>query len=89
MVSTKSTQVQSLDSRVHILSNLNKLLNIEGVIGFKTGTTPEAGQNFVGLVERKGHRVITVVMDSSDRFKETKDLMDFIYSNFDWIENSQ
>lgn len=84
VVATDETSVASLDSRVHYLHSLNKLLNINGVIGFKTGTTEEAGQNFVGLVERGGHKVITVVLNSSDRFNETKNLMDWTYSNYSW-----
>ncbi len=85
VTSTKETIVYSLDSsKEHILKNLNKLLGESGVIGLKTGSTPEAGENLVGLVERGGHQVLTVVLASSDRFGETKTLMDWVFQNFSW-----
>lgn len=85
VVSTKETTILSLDkSKSHNLKNLNKLLGVDGVIGIKTGFTEEAGENLVGLVERNGRKVLTVVLSSSDRFGETKSLIDWLYSNFTW-----
>ncbi len=86
IVSTKETSVMSWDkSHKHLLANLNKLLGENGVIGVKTGTTDLAGESLVGLVERDGHRVITVVLNSPDRFGETKQLMDWVYENYQWV----
>ncbi len=85
VVSTKETSVTSFDNtRVHYLKNLNKLLGENGVYGIKTGFTEAAGENLVGLVERDGHKVLTVVLNSSNRFGETKALMDWVLSNFEW-----
>lgn len=85
IVSTKETSVMSLDkTKNHPLKNLNKLLSEPGVIGVKTGYTEKAGENLVGLVERDGHRILTVVLNSTDRFGETKSLMDWIFANFTW-----
>ncbi len=85
VVSTKETDIISLDKlHDHPLHNLNKLLLEDGVIGIKTGTTELAGENFVGLVDRNGHKVITVVLKSKDRFGESKKLMDWVYQNFTW-----
>lgn len=85
VVSTKETSVISWDkSNAHELKNLNKLLSIEGVLGVKTGFTEKSGENFVGLVERNGHKVMTVVLDSEDRFGESKKLMDWIFQNYVW-----
>lgn len=85
VVGTKETTVFSVDKTIsHPLKNLNKLLNIPGVLGIKTGYTPLARENFVGLVERDGHRMLTVVLGSGDRFGETEKLMDWAYSNFKW-----
>lgn len=88
VVATKDTFVSAWSdpSELHNLKNLNQLLDIDGVIGIKTGTTEKAGEDFVGLVERKGHKVITVVFGSNDRFEETKKLMDWVYKNYDWVE---
>lgn len=85
IVSTKETSILSWDkSRTHLLKNLNKLLTIEGVIGIKTGFTENAGENLIGLVERDGHRILTVMLASHDRFGETKSLIDWVFTNFEW-----
>lgn len=85
IVATKEAEVASVDrSVVHYLKNLNKLLDAPGVLGIKTGTTPLAKENLVGLIERDGHRVLTVVLGSNDRFNETEKLVDWVYSNFTW-----
>lgn len=85
VVGTKETEVASVDkSVVHQLKNLNKLLNTPGVLGIKTGTTPEAKENLVGLVERDNHKILTVVLGSDDRFGETQRLINWAYTNFRW-----
>ena len=87
VVSTKETSVVSTDKKEqHYLRNLNKLLVDATVLGIKTGFTEKAGENFVGLVDRNGHKVLTVVLSSEDRFGESKILMDWVYTNFSWEE---
>lgn len=85
---TKETNIVSLNKKyTHQLLNLNKLLSqINGVLGVKTGTTREAKENLVTLVERDGHRVLLVVLGSNDRFGETTRLIDWTYTNFTWSE---
>ncbi|MCM0599059.1 D-alanyl-D-alanine carboxypeptidase family protein [Periweissella fabalis] len=47
-----------------------------GIDGLKTGTTPAAGQVFVGTSILPGkHRIITVVMHSTDRFTDNNKLL--------------
>lgn len=85
VTSTKDTIVYSSDStQGHSLRNVNQLLGQNGVIGIKTGYTDQAGENLVGLVEREGHKVLTVVLASKDRFGETKTLMDWVYNDYVW-----
>jgi serine-type D-Ala-D-Ala carboxypeptidase (penicillin-binding protein 5/6) len=83
---TKETDIVSLDKKEsYHLVNLNKLLtSLNGVLGVKTGSTPAAKENLVTLVERSGHRVLTVVLGSDDRFGETTELVDWTYTNFKW-----
>lgn len=82
---TKETTVISKDKTViHPLKNLNKLLSTPGVLGIKTGTTPQAKENLVGLVERDKHKILTVVLGSNDRFGETQNLIEWVYTNFIW-----
>ncbi len=85
VVSTKETEVASLDkSVIHSLKNLNQLLGLPGVLGMKTGYTPAAKENLVGLVERDEHVIVTVVLGSNDRFGESKKLMDWTFQNYSW-----
>lgn len=86
--STKETSVTSIDkSKVHVLKNLNKLLNIDGFVGIKTGTTENAGESFVGLVEKNNQAILTVMLNSQDRFGETEKLLDWIFKNYSWKVN--
>ncbi len=67
------------------LRNVNELLGkIPGVGGIKTGWTEEAGQNLVTLIDRSGHKVIIVVLHSQDRFGETTQLINWVFSNYRW-----
>ena len=86
--STKETSVTSIDkTHSHVLKNLNKLLNEEGVLGIKTGTTEMAGESLVGLIERNNQTILTVMLNSGDRFGETKNLLDWIFKNYTWRVN--
>lgn len=83
--STKEATVLSVDgTNVHYLKNLNKLLNEPGVLGIKTGTTPLAKENLIGLIERDNRQILTVVLGSNDRFGETRELSEWVFSNFSW-----
>ena len=85
VVSTKETSVISFDkTKSHPLKNLNKLLGTDGVVGIKTGFTEIAGENLVALVDRDGHKILTVVLNSNDRFGESKALIDWVFKNFKW-----
>lgn len=87
-VSTKEKIVKSVDGRfTHRLTNINKLLEeVPGVLGVKTGWTENARENLVSYIERDGRRVMIVVLGSSDRFGETKELINWIFENYTWEE---
>lgn len=85
LTSTTSTSITDLAGRSYNLKSTNELLGSDPRIsGIKTGFTPAAGQCFVGLANIKGHRVITVILGSPDRFGETRQLLDWIEHNWDW-----
>lgn len=88
IVGTKEKIVKSIDNRfTHRLSNINKLLGeVDGVKGVKTGWTENARENLVTYIERDNRKVMTVVLGSSDRFGETKELIEWIFSNYTWQE---
>lgn len=83
---TKNTEVASLDKKhTHQLQNLNKLLtSVPGVLGVKTGYTELAKENLVTLVERDGHRVLTIVLGSDDRFGDSTKLIEWTFQNYQW-----
>ncbi len=57
------------------------------LVGGKTGHIDEAGYCFVGLFEKDGRQVLTVVLgaDSDEaRFSETEKLVDWAYRTFFW-----
>lgn len=83
---TKETNIVSLNRKyTHQLVNLNRLLSdVRGVLGVKTGTTEEAKESLVTLIERDGHRILIVLLGSNDRFGETTRLIDWSYANFAW-----
>lgn len=88
IVGTKEKTVKSIDGRFsHRLVNINKLLDeVPGVLGVKTGWTENARENLVTYVDRNNKKIIVVVLGSSDRFGETKELIEWIYKNYSWEE---
>lgn len=88
IVGTKEKTVKSTDGKIsHRLVNINKLLGVvPGVLGVKTGWTENARENLVTEVDRDGRKIMIVVLGSSDRFGETKELIEWIYQNYIWTE---
>lgn len=71
----------------HRLVNTNQLLGgYLSVIGVKTGRTKEAGQSLLSLANRDGKKVLAIVLNSPDRFQESKALLDWVYAAFKWPE---
>jgi D-alanyl-D-alanine carboxypeptidase (penicillin-binding protein 5/6) len=85
IVGTKMTKVKTIDSKItHSLENLNQLLwDVSGVIGVKTGWTEMAGDCLVTYVSRD-HDIITVVLKSSNRFEDSRKLIEWSYKNLTW-----
>ena len=87
IVNTSVATVTSLDGKIsHEMHNTNQLLNSYlDIRGVKTGTTDEAGESLINLAYHPdGHEVITVLLDSPDRFNESKILIDWAFRNFLW-----
>ncbi|NLW44686.1 MAG: D-alanyl-D-alanine carboxypeptidase [Syntrophomonadaceae bacterium] len=61
-----------------LVKNTNHLLTTyPGARGVKTGTTDSAGKCLVGLAERKGRQLVTVVLRAGDRYSATRALLDY------------
>ncbi len=60
------------------LQNHNPLLkqHFPGTIGLKTGFTNAAGKTFVGAVQRGGHRLVVVLLDTPDIARQAEALLD-------------
>lgn len=86
IVATKSVTVKSVDGKnVYPLTNINILLGkVDGVVGVKTGWTVDARENLVTYVNRNGRKVLIALLGSQDRFGETKELIDWIFANYQW-----
>lgn len=69
------------------MKNVNKFLGyLYGADGVKTGFTDLAGECLVASVSRDGHRIISVVLKSRDRFGDSGRLQEWAYRNFTWIK---
>jgi D-alanyl-D-alanine carboxypeptidase len=88
MVGTKSISFSDVTGKVkYNLKNINELLGaVPGVLGVKTGWTENARENLVTYIERDGHKVMIAVLGSQDRFGETKELINWIFTNYEWQE---
>jgi serine-type D-Ala-D-Ala carboxypeptidase (penicillin-binding protein 5/6) len=76
IVSTSEKSVTDITGNVnHKLSNLNELLVLENVIGIKTGFTEEAGGVLVTAVKNNNKTYIIVVLNSPDRFQDTRAIL--------------
>lgn len=72
------------------LVNTNKLIrNYEGATGLKTGSTSTALFNLSATATRNGLSLIAVIMrgeTSAVRFEEATKLLDYGFSNFEYVE---
>jgi D-alanyl-D-alanine carboxypeptidase (penicillin-binding protein 5/6) len=86
VVGTRHTTITDQSGTIsHPLTTTQELLGVvEGVVGIKTGTTDFAGENLITEVDRNGHQVIIVVLGSQDRFVETRQVIDWVFQNYEW-----
>lgn len=86
IVGTPSITVHDQEFKYfHFLQNVNELLGkVPGVAGIKTGFTENAGECLVNLTKRGKREILTVVLKSEDRFKETEILLDWVFLNHRW-----
>jgi D-alanyl-D-alanine carboxypeptidase len=64
-------------------TNTNALLGAyPGILGVKTGSTPNAKMVLVALAERGERRIITVVLGSDDSFADTRSLLEYGFATY-------
>jgi D-alanyl-D-alanine carboxypeptidase (penicillin-binding protein 5/6) len=76
--------VTTLSGKRYLVTTTNKLLGSGGVVGTKTGYTLEAGECLLSLTSRQGHEIIGVILGSSDRFGQTRTLLNATFTNYQW-----
>lgn len=84
IVSTKNITIKSLQGHSYPLASTNILLGRPGILGVKTGWTPEAGECLVILSTKNNHPVLISLLDSKDRFGEGQKIVNWVNSNFIW-----
>jgi D-alanyl-D-alanine carboxypeptidase (penicillin-binding protein 5/6) len=85
IIAQPEASITDLAGRSFTLKSTNKLLADSRFRGVKTGYTLAAGQSFVGLANVNGHDVITVALNSPDRFAETTQLVNWIEKVYLWL----
>lgn len=60
-------------------SGINLITTYPGVIGFKTGYTPEAGLTLVTLARKNGREVLGVLLGSTNRRDDARLLLDYSF----------
>lgn len=84
LVATKEKDVIEAETNIVLsLQNTNRLLwLLPEVDGVKTGTTHAAGQCLVTSATKDGMRLLSVVLDSGDRWRDTTELLEYGFENF-------
>lgn len=62
-----------------LYSGINLLTTYPGVVGFKTGFTPEAGLTLVTLARRDGKEVLGVILGAVNRRDDARILLDYSF----------
>lgn len=72
-------------TKTYSFKNTNELVGeISEIKGIKTGWTENAGECLVSLLERNGAKIVIALFGSTDRFGETRQIIDWIFTNFQW-----
>lgn len=61
-------------------SGINLLTTYPGVVGFKTGFTPQSGLTLVTIARRQGYEVLGVLLGSSNRREDARTLLDYSFA---------
>ena len=87
LVSKVSYQIQTVNGkRKFKLENSNKLLpKYEGMVGVKTGYTPEAGRCLIALAERDGVEVLIVLLRARDRWNLATRMLDTAFQRYAFL----
>jgi D-alanyl-D-alanine carboxypeptidase (penicillin-binding protein 5/6) len=87
LVSKVRYQVSTVDGKRRFkLENSNKLLpKYAGMVGVKTGYTPEAGRCLIALAERDGVEVLIVLLRAKDRWNLATRMLDTAFQRYAFL----
>lgn len=79
----KSAQIATLDKQRHYnLKNKNALIGrYDGVLGLKTGFTPNAGKCLVAYARRGDNTVLLILLHGKDRWWDAVDILDLAFDH--------
>ena len=86
IVATAHKKITTVDGKLAFdLKNTNELLSsTSGFLGIKTGSTPNALGCLSFLYEKDGRQIIGVILGSTDRFADAKNLVNWIFKSYEW-----
>ena len=84
IVSTQKATIHNEAGKAYALTTTNHDLGLPNIYGIKTGFTDNAGQSLILLARKSGHEIITVVLNSPDRFQESRNMVDYTFNNYVW-----
>ena len=86
IINIQHANIKSTNGKIdHDFHNTNYLLNgYLDIRGVKTGTTDEAGESLINLGRNNGNEVLTILLNSPNRFQESKVMIDWAFSNYRW-----
>jgi D-alanyl-D-alanine carboxypeptidase len=67
----------SIHKEYNLVNETNLVSSYPGVKGVKDGYTPEAGLCLVTYLDYNGHKIIAIILGSTDRRGDMKNLLDF------------
>ncbi len=79
--------ILNFDERpIHITATNKLLIKDDNLIeGGKTGFTDEAGECLVTVAKNPDqHRIVTVILNSPDRFGESQKLINYVFNKYEW-----
>jgi D-alanyl-D-alanine carboxypeptidase len=89
IMDTQEDSVKSIDGKYeHLLKNTDVLLSqIPNCLGGKTGFTYNAGESLMLAAadpETGKHKIIAVILNDNNRWKNMQDLIDWTFNNHEW-----
>lgn len=84
IVAKRAYTAKGTNGKTYKLLTTNQILDGKFIIGIKTGFTFGAGQCLLSLATSEKHSVISVVLNSPDRFAESRSLLNWAFNTYGW-----